>query len=376
VTTPNVTVEPTVTSTPAAVVSTPVTRSRSTPPIPDTETPPDFEGLPMHAANPSVVPAHTPVVAAVPSTAPVRRSAVDMSSTDTTLPLNTEELVVDKPVTQDRLDTSVPSKPDLPVMVESSTPAQTLVVPALPATVRTPVNDGTLPAVAAPVTPAPVVNPVVTTAPVATATAAPVSTPTPAPAPAIAPKPTVNPLLATRSYFKPQSEMLVKLEDKLVEAYNDSLDRIPLDKYLNAYQQIGTVTELSIGDQRIVKARELMLKRDIQLANALRSIGTVQRYEAPAPMPTTPVQPAQPVETTYAMTGQLLASALYDGQNLPRLYRLVNPAQPSVTLIYVRPSDKLNPSAYLGRNVGINGEVQVDDALNLRLIDVQEIGLQ
>ncbi len=373
---------PSVTATPASETPTRTsTVRRATPPIPDTETPPDFEGLPMHAANPNVVSTPQPVAVAPPAPqsqpefTPARPSAVDVSVADTSLPLNTEELVVDKPsVNDDRLDESVPAKPELPVMTDSSAPVATVQTPAFPENSQ-PVNDGTLPAVQQPVTTTP--TPVST--PVATVEAAPVPTPTPAPQPqpAVAPKPTVNPLLATRDYFKPQSEMLAKLEDRLVEAYNEPLDQIPLDNYLNAYQQIGKLTALSIKDQRIVQARELMIKRDMQLAKALRSIGSVQRYTQPEPVPVaTPVQEPQPTETTYEMSGQLMASALYDGQNLPRLYRLVNPAQPSVTLIYVRPSDKLNPSAYLGRTVGINGEIQVDDALNLRLIDVEEIGLQ
>ncbi|MAX27577.1 MAG: hypothetical protein CMJ19_24025 [Phycisphaeraceae bacterium] len=381
--------QPSVTSTPKpAAPTTPSTVRRSTPPIPDTETPPDFEGLPMHAANPNVVSTPQPVAVATPAPkpqpqpefTPSRPSAVDVSVADTSLPLNTEELVVDKPaVNDDRLDRTVPAKPELPVVTDTSTPEPVVEMPAFTTANTQPVNDGTLPVVDQPVTTTP--TPVST--PVATAEAAPVPTPTPTPQPqpAIAPKPTVNPLLSTRDYFKPQSEMLAKLEDRLVEAYNEPLDQIPLENYLNAYQQIGNHTALSINDQRIVQARELMIKRDIQLAKALRSIGSVQNYAQsqpqPQPMPVaTPVQAPQPTETTYQMTGQLMASALYDGQNLPRLYRLVNPAQPSVTLIYVRPNDKLNPSAYLGRTVGINGEIQVDDALNLRLMDVEQIGLQ
>ncbi|MFG0250328.1 MAG: hypothetical protein ACF8OB_15695, partial [Phycisphaeraceae bacterium JB051] len=376
-----VTTTPSVTATPAPVTTTTSTVRRATPPIPDTETPPDFEGLPMHAANPNVAPAPQPVAVVTPAPqpqpefTPSRPSAVDVSVADTSLPLNTEELVVDKPAsTGDRLDATVPAKPELPVMNEASTSVATVEVPAFTAAESQPVNDGTLPAVQQPVT----ITPAPVAAPVATVEAAPAPAPVAQPQPAVAPKPTVNPLLATRDYFKPQSEMLVKLEDRLVEAYNEPLDQIPLDNYLNAYQQIGNLTALSIHDQRIVQARELMIKRDIQLAKALRSIGTVQRYTQPEPVAVapTPVQAPQPTETTYEMSGQLLASALYDGQNLPRLYRLVNPAQPTVTLIYVRPSDKLNPSAYLGRTVGINGQIQVDDALNLRLMDVEEIGLQ
>lgn len=348
-----------VSSTPKPVVRVvPTSHDRVVPPIPDTETPPDFEGLPKFAADPSAKPV-----------APVVSPVLNTPMPDTTLPVQTQELVVDKPAVSDRLDETVPSKPELPVVADGTQLKPTPPMPSFPVVMpEVKPESSTLAEVAVPESkPQPVVMPEVVP-----------SSAEPTPAPALAPKPKVNPLLATRMHFQAKSATLAELEQKMIDAHQLPLDKRPLDELLSEYQTLAGDAQLSIGDQRIIQARVVQLKRDINLANALKSIGAARTDNAAmiAQEPVTTVQePAQPTAKQYDMVGQLLASALYDGRNLPRLYRLVNPANPTITLIYVRPNANVNAAAHLGQMVGINGVTQVDDALNLKLVDPQEVEL-
>jgi hypothetical protein len=74
----------------------------------------------------------------------------------------------------------------------------------------------------------------------------------------------------------------------------------------------------------------------------------------------------------YDAVGRLLASAVYDGVNLPRLYRLVDPAS-GRTIAYVDPGAAPQAAGHLGAVVGIRGAARFDPSLKLRLFDVERI---
>lgn len=63
----------------------------------------------------------------------------------------------------------------------------------------------------------------------------------------------------------------------------------------------------------------------------------------------------------YAMVGKLVPSRIYDGINLPKLYRLRSPDALGRTLGYVRPGETdLTP--YLNKVVGISGKIEAGPA--------------
>ncbi len=59
----------------------------------------------------------------------------------------------------------------------------------------------------------------------------------------------------------------------------------------------------------------------------------------------------------YALVGKLVPSRIYDGTNLPKLYRLRSPDALGRTLGYVRPA-KTDLTPYLNKVVGISGKVE------------------
>ncbi|MBL4699693.1 MAG: hypothetical protein JKX85_00405, partial [Phycisphaeraceae bacterium] len=342
--------------------------SRATPPIPDTETPPVYTNWPLMPTAASATSSHSPA-----DSRSMRELAVDK--------LVIDKPVVEKAVVRNRLDGPAPVKPALP-QVPAMTPAKS--PPPMPrfpnkmpqvtvATTSAEIN--TLPPIAAPPEASREVAPKVALE------LAPELAPVVVDVPVVVTVPTVNPLLASRGHFQPQSTMLSDLEQRLIDAHQLPLNQRPLAKMLAAYQAVAKQSQLPIRDQRIVQARMVQLKRDIRLNHALNKISSAQTSISGSTPFSQSFTPAPPVAAANApwvpahfdIVGQLLASAVYDGQNLPRLYRLVNPADGRVTLAYIRPNDQINPSVHLGRVVGILGKPEMDQTLRLNVIAPQKI---
>ena len=108
-----------------------------------------------------------------------------------------------------------------------------------------------------------------------------------------------------------------------------------------------------------------MLRHDLRIAEGLAAIAAAREGAEPEPDPD-----AEP--PTYDAVGRLLASSVYDGRTLPRMYRLVDQAT-GRSLAYVRPESPVDTTPYLGRLVGIIGETAYDPALKLSVIAVDEI---
>ncbi|MHC4083283.1 MAG: hypothetical protein ACYS15_13285 [Planctomycetota bacterium] len=74
----------------------------------------------------------------------------------------------------------------------------------------------------------------------------------------------------------------------------------------------------------------------------------------------------------YVAAGRLESSIIYDGKNLPKLFRIRNP-ETGRTLGYMQPDDRFDLAAMLGRRVGVVGERAYNGGLRLTLIKPQRI---
>ena len=83
------------------------------------------------------------------------------------------------------------------------------------------------------------------------------------------------------------------------------------------------------------------------------------------------------LETTgqYAGVGRLVASTIYDGVRLPKLFRLQDPSTHR-TVAYLRvPRDDLDLPGLLGQIIGVVGAKRYDGSLRLNIIDPRHIDL-
>ena len=76
----------------------------------------------------------------------------------------------------------------------------------------------------------------------------------------------------------------------------------------------------------------------------------------------------------YTAIGVLNASAVYDGEKLPELYRVCDPMT-SATIAYVTPNPDIPMSTMLGTLVGVKGGKDFDPALRLNVINPMVIEL-
>ena len=155
------------------------------------------------------------------------------------------------------------------------------------------------------------------------------------------------------------------LEQRFAQARELRLEQQPIDELLELYQAVGRTETLTATEQRVVALRLHKLKSNAQLAATLRQLSEARKRLAAGPTRApAPPEPIQPVD--YDAVGQLHASGVYDGVNLPRLYRLVTAGRQ--TSAYVRPANAIAPADTLGRVVGVVGEWSYDPALKVRVL--------
>lgn len=166
------------------------------------------------------------------------------------------------------------------------------------------------------------------------------------------------------------SPALRAVEQEMLPLFSQPLESQPIDEMIAAYENVAANAELPPMDRRIVDVRLQALRYNQDLAAALREIA--QAREAAAQIEAEAAADApEPGPVSYDAVGKLLASSVYDGRNLPRMYRLVDPAS-GRTIAYVQPGGPVN-ARLLGKVVGVVGQSDYDPALKLQVIEVEQI---
>lgn len=165
------------------------------------------------------------------------------------------------------------------------------------------------------------------------------------------------------------SPALQALESQLHNASAMPLEDQPLEQLLGGYQMVALQGDLSPLDRGIAASRIAQLQRNIPLARDLAEMVRM-REQIRSTTLEQPPEAAKPEQ--YAAVGRLLASAVYDGTNLPRLFRLVDPVA-GRTLAYLDPGADSWPLRVMGEIVGVVGEAGYDPALKLKIIRIDQI---
>lgn len=177
-----------------------------------------------------------------------------------------------------------------------------------------------------------------------------------------------------------ESSSLAQVESQMLPLFMRPVEEQPIDEMQAAYETVLQDPQLSASDRQIVKLRLMALERNRELATALQRIAdarqrteqaAVQAREAEQQMIAQAERDQPPVR--YDLRGVLESSTVYDGVNLPRMFRLVDP-QTGRTIGYVHPGNLGETArAFVGRTVGIQGDVTYDETMKLNLIHVDDI---
>ena len=161
--------------------------------------------------------------------------------------------------------------------------------------------------------------------------------------------------------------------ESLEQCFNDvsqmPLERQPVDALLSAYRTMAESDDLTRLQRRMIRLRIRKLQSNAELATMLRRVSEAQQAIG---SPVTPASEPEPgvASVEYDVKGVLLASSVYNGVNLPRLYRLVSPT--SKTIAYLRPTRSIGPML-VGRTVGAMGESRYDPALKVQVLDAERV---
>ncbi|MCB9844733.1 MAG: hypothetical protein H6811_01925 [Phycisphaeraceae bacterium] len=79
------------------------------------------------------------------------------------------------------------------------------------------------------------------------------------------------------------------------------------------------------------------------------------------------------INQTFDMVGMLVTSRIYDGDRLPKLYRLKSDDALSRTIAYIRPDAAKGLADLLGKRVGIIGSVSRDERSSVDVVKVTRI---
>ncbi len=187
----------------------------------------------------------------------------------------------------------------------------------------------------------------------------PTPTPTPAPAPRPETRPetrpvgTVERLDATFQTVWAQPVLQSEIDELIVE-FDRAIEQTPAERAGQRRQLEGRREALHIRREfrdrmrRQEEARALLDSDRVRLTEQLREIERT-RY--------------------YTIVGQLQPSLVYDGRQLPQMYRIVSVgATAPRTLGYLRASSQFDLDSMLGQVVGVIGDAQVDRSLQLNII--------
>lgn len=178
---------------------------------------------------------------------------------------------------------------------------------------------------------------------------------------------------------QPISPQLSAAERWLQQSLVLPLEQQPIEQLLAQYEALWETPNIPLVDRKIIAARLPMLRHRASVVAALKDVQSARKglstfdVEQLKRRPVANTDPGAPARQ-YDSVGMLLASSVYNGVNLPRLFRIVELAQMR-TIAYVRLKPSIAPATCLGKNVGIIGWTKFDPALKLDVIEVRELDI-
>lgn len=208
------------------------------------------------------------------------------------------------------------------------------------------------------------------------------SSPSPAPPPSASPSPSratqeqteeaasqeAHPEKKKKPEQPSAHDKLRKLAGRLKQISKLPLAEQPLSEVERSFEQLITQAKLSDRDRNIARAYLSIIHTRQALLASMHAIDNYQQQLAQNMQRRKASRADAP--THYSLKGRLTTSILYTGEELPLLYRLVDP-QTGVTEVYVRPQPDHSLTPLLGEYIGVVGSRHYDKSLELKIIEVR-----
>lgn len=170
---------------------------------------------------------------------------------------------------------------------------------------------------------------------------------------------------------EPVLEALITAERRFQETHTLPLEDQPIAQLLSRYQALAKEVKLESTDRHIIAVRIAELQHRMEVADALRQIAAARKnIQSDLIHEILNDERLAPPKQQYDARGLLQASGVYNGNALPQLFRVVEPANNRI-ITYIRLRPEVDPSVYVGKYVGIAGQTVFDPALKLKLIEAE-----
>ncbi len=169
---------------------------------------------------------------------------------------------------------------------------------------------------------------------------------------------------------------LREVERAMLPLLHKPIGEQPIDEMIAAYEAVAEQVELPGSDQRVVAHRLAALERNARLAQTLARVREVreQADRSAAADRELDDSPRAFEDRGYSTVARLAASRVFDGERLPRLYRLLDP-ETGRTIAYLEPDERIDAERMVDQLVGLEGERRYDRAIRLHVFDVETIEL-
>ncbi|HLO40289.1 MAG TPA: hypothetical protein VK176_04640, partial [Phycisphaerales bacterium] len=200
---------------------------------------------------------------------------------------------------------------------------------------------------------------------------APESTPAPATAPAAENLPPAEPPA-------PKAPTIRELERAFDALRKQPADEAEYQAMMGEFEKLQAA-ESTPGSRlyRQIQGRIDWLSMKLEILQRQREIEDMKRRADSESREVTTKLAELERQRQYAIVGRLLPSTVYDGQNLPLMYRLQSVTGSLVprTIGYIRPTDELELPSKLNMVVGVIGDMKLDPAASLNIINALRVDI-
>jgi hypothetical protein len=133
------------------------------------------------------------------------------------------------------------------------------------------------------------------------------------------------------------------------------------------YEELAAATESTGGVKGVANARVQQLRLLTETQQAMRTLERVKSEQDQNTQGIAKLILDIQRRADYTAIGVLNASAVYDGERLPELYRLTDPMT-GATIAYVEPNADIPMGPMIGTLVGVKGGKEYDPALRISVI--------
>lgn len=254
-------------------------------------------------------------------------------------------------------------------LVKPAVPGSTTAAPSNPVT-SPDAAPAVVPSPAAATTPAPTANPTDTVTPGATPSTTPATTPNMTPggsapvaeAPEIKPREVPEPTGPTAESLEPTFQRLWK-QGGSSEEYAELITQYK--GLLAAMGDDGFGQRRRKQIQSRIDVLTIKLNTQQSVSEAQEGVRKVEAANAQVQQTLSAVDAAR----VYATVGTLTTSTVYNGTNLPLMYRVQANDGTGRTLGYIKPTALPNLAGLVGKTVGVVGDAALDETLKLRVIN-------